>query len=1057
MSSLRQRILREQNILGVICWLLSEGFPDENDIQKIDWKSLERAFESSRSKLLSTGSLHRTLSSKDPSTLSTSKKKLEKIETESIARRYKICYFLYDLLKTMCLRNPENQEYASKFAVYFVKHLGYGQFVSECLQIMFSDNEKLLYLLNKNLAAEPSSVMVLQSNDKKQTHISDIVRKLKSTKGYEQKEILDLLKSIACTKDQAVYINQDLIFKLIYEDKAFKNTYLLNINNKEGALYIDTKSEELPFESFFKSGETVKCQDEIQFLISQLELFASLSMDRNASSSKQLSKVFTLDALMNLIFNQEIPENLRATLLKLLSALHIDKEPRMIQEKPNLVRIVDIDDSAPKEEEPPQLIELSEPSLMSKSKKAKSKISDIIANKLEIESAKSLLPNAQEDDELEGAQDDENIEERKLLRLLKERILEYLSEKAAELNAAKEKKVKVDIFNTFTIEILRLVNKMIRFGLFNTSRKRSESDAYSIFGSAMKGLISQFRKEDKKETMGDSELEKLIKCLTPIVEYDESYFDCMRDGGIKRKNYAEVSSNLLKKGVKGMIGGMTDIGKTLGNLLNLGDGKNEKKTRTKATLNLEVDNEGLKDQIFKKPESLKKILLKFSNKTFTIKDDGNEDSKETQTKKLICEIFDYILDLRRDFLLENIIQYFKGTILSKQQVASPEECHKLVKKDIETLFPESFQEVGKTNSGAEAKKFKNYSKYEEIRSFDEILEKPFLESLLLSFFLTNSAVVQNSLVELLHRCCNEKKDLLDAVEKVELLFSAENRKLYFFMEKLLNSMKRLFSNSQTWLQLSEKTNHSDAVVIKTYKKLLKLKNLFEENSDDVELLRIKQRIFRHMGGNKILAQPLSTGEILCDTLVEIYSGFTTPEQKQKFKNVTLKVVDLFKEIHSIMELFCLHNQSHQRLLHKRIDFVAFQKSMNIGQIDLLVRVFQDNPSTSKDLSEHLIRYLASMIKLHGRKQVFLRVFKAVTDQQSEDLIEVEKRILHVLLEDNYLPAINVMHSLIFPTNYSFFVSKLSLSMNSKENPSLMRSAVSIRIPMIFITQISCFK
>ena len=56
------------------------------------------------------------------------------------------------------------------------------------------------------------------------------------------------------------------------------------------------------------------------------------------------------------------------------------------------------------------------------------------------------------------------------------------------------------------------------------------------------------------------------------------------------------------------------------------DAKEDNKNTNKGFLNLEVENEGIKDQVFKKPESLKKILLKFSNKTFTIKEDTTENN-----------------------------------------------------------------------------------------------------------------------------------------------------------------------------------------------------------------------------------------------------------------------------------------------------------------------------------------------------------------------------------------------------------------------------------------------
>jgi len=44
-SPLRQKVLREQHILGLLCWILTEGFVSRSEFQGIDRKALEQTVE----------------------------------------------------------------------------------------------------------------------------------------------------------------------------------------------------------------------------------------------------------------------------------------------------------------------------------------------------------------------------------------------------------------------------------------------------------------------------------------------------------------------------------------------------------------------------------------------------------------------------------------------------------------------------------------------------------------------------------------------------------------------------------------------------------------------------------------------------------------------------------------------------------------------------------------------------------------------------------------------------------------------------------------------------
>ena len=75
--------------------------------------------------------------------------------------------------------------------------------------------------------------------------------------------------------------------------------------------------------------------------------------------------------------------------------------------------------------------------------------------------------------------------------------------------------------------------------------------------------------------------------------------------------------------------------------------------------------------MFKKINSLKKILQRFNKKTFTINKSEKEGDYEIPIKIEICKIFHRILDMRENYLVDNFREYYRQKFL--QMVADGKE------------------------------------------------------------------------------------------------------------------------------------------------------------------------------------------------------------------------------------------------------------------------------------------------------------------------------------------------------------------------------------------------
>lgn len=66
--------------------------------------------------------------------------------------------------------------------------------------------------------------------------------------------------------------------------------------------------------------------------------------------------------------------------------------------------------------------------------------------------------------------------------------------------------------------------------------------------------------------------------------------------------------------------------------------------------------------------------------------------------------------------------------------------------DVIDLLPHSFTEVGHS---VKAEKVKIYTQRYKIQSIDEVIDRPFMECLLISFYFAQSGELENKIIELI--------------------------------------------------------------------------------------------------------------------------------------------------------------------------------------------------------------------------------------------------------------------------------------------------------------------
>jgi len=200
-----------------------------------------------------------------------------------------------------------------------------------------------------------------------------------------------------------------------------------------------------------------------------------------------------------------------------------------------------------------------------------------------------------------------------------------------------------------------------------------------------------------------------------------------------------------------------------------------------------------------------------------------------------------------------------------------------------------------------------------------------------------------------------------------------------------------------------------------YQNLTTLENIFLSDFDNIDSLKIKQRIFRYLNGHKIIFDMLQKGLLVFDSYMEAFRKNPTPELTAKYRlDIADKIVALFKKCHSLLGLFCAKENTNKGLLYENyFNLLLLVNKLDIGQIDLIIEIFKDNKELATMISENHLKFFCNLIVQHGKKETFLKIFDTLLNEPSHETVDLQKKILFVFLNEENLDEINVTILILF--------------------------------------------
>lgn len=383
--------------------------------------------------------------------------------------RMEILTKCYNLLENVSLANPEIQLLLTKNIDKLVKYLGFTPAASSCIKTIVSNNNEILMNFSK-LEVDESG----QKGIVKGTYFFDsIIKLLLKYQKYTRNDILNFISSLCFISTKSYYLNQNNINNVIRIKDIFDNHIIKTRMISKG----DSFDLEVKYFNSYGMIEVYPLQEIVsmnfikikKFLISQLDLYTSLAINRNTINGLYYGSRYPLKFLSSAIYNEKYGEDLRASFLRMLIALYIDKPPRSEIKFPLLIR------------------DLSNTSTKVRSQEKHRR------EELYITDEHTQLVDKQ----LSVFGDSRSAEEHKVLIEIREQLIKMLERKANKLHSLKRIS---DVYNEFTLEIVNALFTLLKFGVYGFN---NENDISSI--------------------------QRMVKILSSLLEYSKEYYEAMKN------------------------------------------------------------------------------------------------------------------------------------------------------------------------------------------------------------------------------------------------------------------------------------------------------------------------------------------------------------------------------------------------------------------------------------------------------------------------------------------------------------------------------------------------
>ncbi|KAL4462524.1 hypothetical protein ABPG74_000354 [Tetrahymena malaccensis] len=1039
----RQRLLREQYYIDFLVKILEDLLP-KNELET--WVEYKQIMDKERKELEEEEDQEDNSDDSDEYgnglggiKFGSKKKKSKANKTSKLSNKKDHAFYLkekvnmakdiYLLLASLCKNNETNEEYTYKLIPFFQIHCKYIPEAIDCIISLVSNNEKILMTLSENLKID----FDYEKKDEGQTFQGRQVKILinmydqDNTKHFDQSE--EKIPFRQHEKITTKPINLIVFFmNLIWDDNSKLNSNYLKflrsicrIQNKAISLNQENifkifkkysqKRNAIRYDQYFKSG-SIKLpelgRDPKQFendVSEQLKFYSELSYGRNFLWRKELIAHFSNYYLLQNIWSQGDLKDypiLRSCFCQLAMSLYIDHEPLQRQNLPNYCRLFErIGD------------EISE------------KIFDEEKNQEnEIAMYKNLLNGLE--NYLRGVSNQ-----------IQDLIIIYKRQKDRtnrEMEFKMKKRGQSILQDPLLLNSMELLYLLIELNLFGALNK---TDSYKDFMPFLQNILVYDLKN----------LEYFTACAYTLQLQNQARKEKKKD---KNKDLLNISSGFST---------IKNLGKSLNKSI-IGGGDTD-------DIDEEIDYE-LDSQELVNPLEQSKLYdnhimrgqIKLHNQLEEMNySDSIGYQTEIKVKLKVLDILEYFMDLRHDYLMTNMLKFFKDNISNVGKdldyVQTKKKILQITKDHVKGFLPNipltgidsvdkifqykqdgSFKldfkiSLNKKKSKDYKDKFhgyiskKDYIHYQDFNNLlsaaieqsdskkqEDLYENPIatlLPSLLSSFLIIYDENLEKRLLKILIRMYNQRYDLLENISRLQIIFDKQTYDLFNALEDMNARLHKYVEQCEVWFTTFAQKAYKDHFVSHLITLLDNLNNGFFKcyTTADGEIILLEQSKKRE--NQKVdkekqkIFQYLKIHEPIIELLNEGMHHFDSFILKDNYPaDKKAYLIKLFELVYEFLIYFTQDCRENQAIIKNYIPMICRYLKYDLGQTTLICSIYKDNIDLLTNIDKQLIETFLDLIENEGRQIQFLDIFEIILKIKNKYIFDNQLLILNTFLPQKEL-------------------------------------------------------
>ena len=403
---------------------------------------------------------------------------------------------------------------------------------------------------------------------------------------------------------------------------------------------------------------------------------------------------------------------------------------------------------------------------------------------------------------------------------------------------------------------------------------------------------------------------------------------------------------------------------------------------------------------------------------------GGEDGDSFRTANIhstlvfeIMEVFHFLLDLRQNYLMSNIVEMFykrvylnnDGNVLNDSESKREKAMASMI-KDFERVLPDSneftrqmsfsFPSVDEMYENEEFEKYRQ--KVQE--SSDSIdMHDDFLILLIDTFNVSsNDEYLQQITLTLICRYYSERSELVRNIERMTLVFNEEEWKFFNWVNYTIDEFTRSTEKSDLWLIDLEEFDEDEFIsranqLLKNLKDALYYKFTIEYDEagnfeaeftpGERKINKFAQRVYRSLKIYDHLINFISQNDELLFYVRTVNEETLGETERNKVQSIE----KIFKKCFNILEGFTNSNQINQELMWKYRNMFVFPqlgKSEEDGELELVLAIVAGNNMIPK--TRDLKSFIQNLNKRMGHESnfvVLLDIFNKLMDYETVGTIK----------------------------------------------------------------------